>query len=103
MHLNWLANTKLSGPSLINNIFIYCCMRVLFYAKMLKETEIEKTKGFFVIFFSLREFQFGGPGPSAPLWLRLSLEAPLIFAKLWLLACIGSQSVFCKAEKKRYN
>ena len=44
-------------------------MRVLLYAKMLKETETEETKAFFVTFLSLLAFQLGGG--RAPLWLRL--------------------------------
>ena len=37
-------------------------MRVLLYAKMLKETKTEETIVFFVIFLSLVAFQLGGPG-----------------------------------------
>ena len=38
-------------------------MRVLLYAKMLKETKAEETIVFFVTFLSLIAFQLGGPGP----------------------------------------
>ena len=38
---------------------------------MLKETEIEKTVGFFVTFLSLVTFQSGGERAPAPPWLRL--------------------------------
>ena len=42
-------------------------MRVLLYAKMLKETKTEETIVFFVKFLSLVAFQVGGgPGPPGP-------------------------------------
>ena len=44
-------------------------MRVLLYAKMLKETKTEETTVFFVTFFyflSLIAFQLGGAGPLVP-------------------------------------
>ena len=44
----------------------YCCMRVLLYAKMLKETKTEETIVFFVTFLSLVAFQLGCPGPLGP-------------------------------------
>ena len=57
------------APS-IDIIVNYCCTRVLLYAKMLKETETEKTIVFFVTFLSLVAFQLGaGLGPLH--WLRL--------------------------------
>ena len=37
-------------------------MRVLLYAKLLKETETDETIGFFVTFLSLVAFQLGGGG-----------------------------------------
>ena len=55
--MNWLAKINR-----INIIINYCCTRVLFYAKMLKETETEETIVFFVIFLSLVAFQLGGGG-----------------------------------------
>ena len=41
-------------------------MYVLLYAKMLKETETEKTIVFFVTFLSLVAFQLVGPRPPGP-------------------------------------
>ena len=41
-------------------------MRVLLYAKMLKETKTKETIVFFVTFLSLVAFQLGGPGPPGP-------------------------------------
>ena len=38
-------------------------MRVVLYAKMLKETKTEETILFFVTFLSLVAFQLGGLGP----------------------------------------
>ena len=64
IHSNWLAKIKLRGPApLVVNIIntyrhVYCL-----YAKMLKETETEKTIGFFVIILSLEAFQLGGGRP----------------------------------------
>ena len=43
-------------------------MRVLLYAKMLKETETEETKGFFVTFLSLVAFQLEGVAGYANAW-----------------------------------
>ena len=40
-------------------------MRVVWQAKMLKETETEETIGFFVTFLSFAAFQLGGPSGSA--------------------------------------
>ena len=44
----------------INIVVNYCCMRVLLYAKMLKEAKTEETIVFFVTFLSLVAFQLGG-------------------------------------------
>ena len=46
-------------------IFDYCCMRVLLYAKMLKETENEETMLFGQI-FDIGGFSIEGPKPSGP-------------------------------------
>ena len=43
----------------INIIVNYCCTRALLHAKILKETETEKTIVFFVTFLSLVAFQLG--------------------------------------------
>ena len=51
-------------------------MRVLLYAKLLKETKTEETVVFFVTFLSLVAFQLGearAPCPP-PLWLRLCMR-----------------------------
>ena len=50
----------------ITIIVNYCCTRVLFYAKMLKNTETEETMVFFVTFLSLVASQLGG-GACPPL------------------------------------
>ena len=50
----------------INIVVNYCCMRVLLYAKMLKETKAEETIVFFVTFLLLVAFQLGG-GRAPPL------------------------------------
>ena len=64
--MNWLAKIKLRGPGPWINIAVnYCCMRVLLYAKFLKETETEETIVFSVTFLSLVAFQLGG-GLSGP-------------------------------------
>ena len=65
MHLRWLAKIELRGtsPQVLNIIVNYCGTRVLLYAKMLKETEIEKTTRFFVMFLSLVAFQLRGRPP----------------------------------------
>ena len=55
----------------INFIVNYCSTRVLWYAKMLKESETEERIVFFVTFFSLVAFQFEGRAFWAPHWLRL--------------------------------
>ena len=47
-------------------------MRVLLYAKLLKETKTEKTVVFFVTFLSLVAFQLGGGA---------SLATPMLFTK----------------------
>ena len=72
MHLRWLAKIELRGtsPQVLNIIVNYCGTRVLLYAKMLKETEIEKTTRFFVMFLSLVAFQLRGRPPPSP-WIRL--------------------------------
>ena len=44
----------------INIIVNYCCTSVLLYAKMLIETETEKTIVYFVTFLSWVAFQLGG-------------------------------------------
>ena len=41
-------------------------MRVLLFAKMLKETKAKETKVFFVTFLSLVAFQLGGGRPPPP-------------------------------------
>ena len=41
-------------------------MRVLLYAKMLKETKTKEAILFFVTFLSLVAFQLGGPPPPPP-------------------------------------
>ena len=59
----------------INIVVNYCCMRILLYAKMLKETKTEETIVFFVTFLLLVAFQLGRARvpcpPPPPPWLRL--------------------------------
>ena len=73
IHLNWLAKIAFMGPGPPNRQIVvnYFLTRLLLYAKMLRETETEKTIGFFVTFLSLVAFQSGvGRNP----WLRLRME-----------------------------
>ena len=59
-------------------------MRILLYAKMLKETITEKTVVFFVTFLSLVAFQLGGgAGPLAPSWLRLCPQSKIVAAPMF--------------------
>ena len=76
IRLNWLEEIELRGCrapwwSILFKVNC-CCMRVLLYAKMLKETENEETR-IFVKFLSLVAFQLKGPGPPGPPPLRLRL------------------------------
>ena len=59
--MNWLPKIELRGPGPPDCQIVvnYCYERVLLYAKMLRETVTEETKGFFVIFLSLQAFQLG--------------------------------------------
>ena len=50
---------------LITVVRVYCCTRVLLYAKMLKETENEETRLFCQI-FAMVVFRLRGPGPPGP-------------------------------------
>ena len=51
-------------------------MRVLLYAKLVKETETEETIVFFVTFLSLVAFQLGGVGPGPPPGYAYGAMAP---------------------------
>ena len=76
MHLNWLAKIELRGPGPPDRQIVvnYCFMRVLLYAKILREIKTEEAIGFFVTFLSLVVFHLGGHGSAGPPWLRLRVE-----------------------------
>ena len=56
-------------------------MRVLLYAKLLKETETEEIIVFFVIFLSLVAFQLEGGGPPVPLLATPMIPGPTLHCR----------------------
>ena len=51
-----------AGLLVVNIIGNYCCTRVLFHAKMLKDTENEETRLFCHMFYNWWHFDWGGGG-----------------------------------------
>ena len=74
MYCKLVANIELKGPRPPGRQFIvnYCCIRVLMYAKILKETE--KHKLFCHIFIIGVILNEGGKAPWPSSWLRLCLN-----------------------------
>ena len=66
IYLNWLERLNWGdlGLLVVNAIVNYCWTRVLFYSKMLKETETEETIGFLSRFWHWWHFNWGKRAPS---------------------------------------
>ena len=69
------------GPLVVNTVINYCCTRVVLYAKMLKETEIQEKKAqetrLFCDIFMIGGISIKGAGrPPAPLRLDLCFGRP---------------------------